>query len=417
MIGQHNDDAAGSPKSSYVGGGGGIEELPDSEPPLTHQQMYDNSLQKKKNNDSEDEEEASPTNNNNERNTIEYIPDSEPITNEQRASLFDDSLDKAAQKEQQQQQQQSGNNINMAELIIDEENVADAEVVTADARVTLPSWGRDQSVFVPEAQLVEEKEIPSATVIEPDKFSVTVCGRKIRWPFIAVGIAIIFAVAITAGVITSRRGGGVGGGGDELAPSSSPSISLSPSLNPSPSPSNSPSSYLQVELSQILTSAGVDMSSFTPSHEKAFSWLTTDLSAQGGVDAISSVTKRPYSADEIVERFILALLYYETDGPNWQESSNFLSTDHVCYWVRKRSVKEGRKYSGIADCSDDPCRATLGACTTEGRVRGLELGEHRRDVYASVSICAYLLLNLTSSSLYYALQTTTSSLVTSFQQN
>ena len=377
----------GSPKSSYdvVVGGGGIEELPDSEPPLTHQQMYDDSLQKKKNNESEDEEEASATANNNERNTIEYIPDSEPITNEQRASLFDDSLDKAAQKEQQeqQQQQQSDNNINMAELIIDEENVADAEVVTATA-----SWGQDQSVFVPEAQLVEEKEIPSATVVEPDKFSVTVCGRKIRWPFIALGIIIIFAAAITAGVIASRRGGGGVDGGDELAPSSSPSISLSPSLNPSVSPSNRPSSYLQVELSQILTSAGVDTSSFTPSHEKAFSWLTTDLTAQGGVDAISTITNKAYSADEIVERFILALLYYETDGPNWQESSNFLSTDHVCYWVRKRSVKAGLKYSGIADCSDGPCRATLGACTTEGRVMGLELGEHRKDVYASVSICA-----------------------------
>jgi hypothetical protein len=96
---------------------------------------------------------------------------------------------------------------------------------------------------------------------------------------------------------------------------------------------------MQVELSQILTSAGVDTSSFTPSHEKAFSWLTTDLTAQGGVDTISSVTNKAYSSDEIVERFILALLYYETDGPNWQESSNFLSTDHVCYWVRKRSIR------------------------------------------------------------------------------
>jgi len=387
------DDAVGSSESRY----GGIEELPDPEPPLTDQQMYDDSLQKK-NDELEDK--------------IEYIPDSEPITNEQMASLFDDSLDKAAQKERQQSEYNTvtplppgaeqderrsqglaydfspissaaqppvvGENTE-TELIIDEEYVEDAEVVTATA-----SWGQDQSVFVPEAQLVEEKEIPSATVVEPDKFAVTVCGRKIRWPFIVLGIVVV--VAITVGVTASRRGGGVDGG-NELAPSSSPSISLSPSLNPSASPSNRPSSYLQVELSQILTSAGVDMSSFTASHEKAFSWLTADLSAQGEV-AISTVTNRPYSADEIVERFILALLYYETDGPNWQESSNFLSTDHVCYWVSKRIVKDGLKYSGIADCSDDRCRAKLEACTTEGRVMGLELGEHHRDVYVSVSICA-----------------------------
>jgi hypothetical protein len=38
------------------------------------------------------------------------------------------------------------------------------------------------------------------------------------------------------------------------------------------------------------------------------------------------------SLDELVQRYVLATLYFATNGESWSQQYNFLSTDHVCLW-------------------------------------------------------------------------------------
>lgn len=54
-----------------------------------------------------------------------------------------------------------------------------------------------------------------------------------------------------------------------------------------------------------------------------------------------------------VERYILAVFYYATDGPNWTYQLNFLTENHVCTWYEPFTVK-------IADTDLDGEYATLG---------------------------------------------------------
>jgi hypothetical protein len=38
------------------------------------------------------------------------------------------------------------------------------------------------------------------------------------------------------------------------------------------------------------------------------------------------------SSDMFVKRYILALLYFATYGPNWFDQLNFLGNSSICYW-------------------------------------------------------------------------------------
>ena len=51
---------------------------------------------------------------------------------------------------------------------------------------------------------------------------------------------------------------------------------------------------------------------------------------------------------QIVDRYVLALLYYSLDGPNWANQYGFLTDDeHVCSW----NENEEEEVLGV-DCRD-----------------------------------------------------------------
>ena len=49
--------------------------------------------------------------------------------------------------------------------------------------------------------------------------------------------------------------------------------------------------------------------------------------------------------EDVVERYILALLYYATNGENWKDQEGFLSAEQVCFW-------------GSVGCRGDPLRVS-----------------------------------------------------------
>ena len=181
----------------------------------------------------------------------------------------------------------------------------------------------------------------------------------------ALGVIVILGASIALSVALTKTKSGAdpnsGEGNDipEYAPSSTPSVSLLPSMDPSTEPSNnpsidpstepstSPSTVLQAELVNIISeySGGNISSSFSDGqskHRMALDWLVDDQSKWRLEE------KDFLSNAEIVERFVLALLYYETYGNEWSESFKFMTGKHICQW-RGTLFRTLRK--GVVKCT------------------------------------------------------------------
>ena len=111
-------------------------------------------------------------------------------------------------------------------------------------------------------------------------------------------------------------------------------------------PTASPEPETATVYAEILISADekLDTSlwelSFTPQF-KAMEWLSS--SSLWPEDTLYQVP-----VQQIVDRYVLALLYYSLDGPNWANQYGFLTDDeHVCSW----NVNEEEEVLGV-DCRD-----------------------------------------------------------------
>ena len=93
----------------------------------------------------------------------------------------------------------------------------------------------------------------------------------------------------------------------------------------------------------ITSGATVDKSLFddpSSAQYKALTWLAEKDQVQLIIDDNDS---------RILQRYVLAVLYFSTDGPNWTHQHNFLSTDkHECLWNAK---DEHEKEKGVLECN------------------------------------------------------------------
>jgi hypothetical protein len=79
-------------------------------------------------------------------------------------------------------------------------------------------------------------------------------------------------------------------------------------------------------------SASTDFDSMTTPQYKAALWLATEDKLYS--DVVSSTT----STDGYIQRYIVAVLYYSWNGPNWFRRCSFLSTEEsVCDWYDQNS--------------------------------------------------------------------------------
>jgi hypothetical protein len=67
------------------------------------------------------------------------------------------------------------------------------------------------------------------------------------------------------------------------------------------------------------------------------------------------------SAFQILQLYVLAVLYYATNGNEWTNGCNFLASISVCYWNERSSNSTATK--GVISCSGD------------GKITGLSLGK------------------------------------------
>ena len=69
----------------------------------------------------------------------------------------------------------------------------------------------------------------------------------------------------------------------------------------------------------------------TPQHQ-AMVWLdSTNLTQYWNVHSTDN-TFEPLHMVSLVERYVVAVLYYSTNGPGWMEDMNFLSDNSICEW-------------------------------------------------------------------------------------
>jgi hypothetical protein len=183
----------------------------------------------------------------------------------------------------------------------DTEQGSETRILPIAAEVALPE------VVLSEEDLENNKPIAEAQIVETAK----VCGQP-RWLIFAL-LAVVVAAAIGAGL-----GVRFGSGGDD------PPIPDRPN-------------ELEKVLGAIIPSLEIGSS-----HGEAFNWLANEDPAFLDFETTPSRT--------ILERYVIATLYYSLNGPDWEEQLGFLSEESVCKWNITNAA--GTTTKGVA-CNED----------------------------------------------------------------
>ena len=81
----------------------------------------------------------------------------------------------------------------------------------------------------------------------------------------------------------------------------------------------------------------------TPLHSDALTWLTDEDAWSPPEDSKTTVVTGPNGEAQslwdalLVERYALAVFYYETNGDGWSTNNRWLSDQSVCDWYNKKS--------------------------------------------------------------------------------
>jgi hypothetical protein len=139
-------------------------------------------------------------------------------------------------------------------------------------------------------------------------------------------------VAIVIGVVVSLTSNSNEGGDDNklsTPPASEQPTTVPNILAPTPAPTPAPTTLTAVifafyrELLEDVSSPEDLRDPNTPQYA-ALEWLATKDPMGSDVEEIPMPT--------LVERYLVVLLYYSTNGENWRSQRNFLSASSVCEW-------------------------------------------------------------------------------------
>jgi hypothetical protein len=110
-----------------------------------------------------------------------------------------------------------------------------------------------------------------------------------------------------------------------------------PTVNKTPAPTASPTGTLSTspKFTQLLSLIGQvtsdieSLQNITTLQYAALNWLANVDDWEVDIDSVPPQV--------VVERYVLALLYYSTNGTSWRKDYNFLTPTSVCDWSRKSS--------------------------------------------------------------------------------
>lgn len=190
-----------------------------------------------------------------------------------------------------------------------------------------------------ESQLQKANPMAVEVAVVPQGEASKICGMTVRAFRISVMVlCLLLSAAIIAGVMVAVQQGAddptsrsASNGNDTVLP-----VVVDNGGRPTPSPSVPPlqartptEERLLSELRSWIIRTDQEESRFQDAsspHYRALQWLSTDNITLSG--------DRPTTT--ILERYVLALLYFGTDGPNWtRQDLNFLTESSVCEWNNK----------------------------------------------------------------------------------
>ena len=158
--------------------------------------------------------------------------------------------------------------------------------------------------------------------------SVVICNRhiRLRWWHFVILIGIIAIICVVVGVLVSR-----------------PSPPPAEELNWLQKTDDLPTTITNILLDKSIISNDQLNNTSSPQYQ-ALEWMTND----GGAQTITTPKTVDEATPYVIQRYIMAVLYYSTTGPKWKDQFGFLSNVNECEW----GVGANNGYN-VVDCNDD----------------------------------------------------------------
>lgn len=160
-------------------------------------------------------------------------------------------------------------------------------------------------------QKLEEQQsnVPHATRVDEND-TVEKQRREKRRIGIIVVSAVLIILAIVLGTVFGTRNKG------------------NASMDPAPSPTlSSESEAVKDLIESVSLDGGVALQNASSPQSMALEWLQGD-------NANATDT---YTDWRLIQRYVLAVLYFSTNGDNWDDSTNWLSSKNECTWFTSSS--------------------------------------------------------------------------------
>jgi hypothetical protein len=168
---------------------------------------------------------------------------------------------------------------------------------------------------------IDELEVIGEGVIEAQ-----VTPEEADKPFLAKRSTRLSAACLVVTVIVAVVVGVIVGGRDSPSPPVSPFPSSAPSSMPSLAPTSVEFSDLYDFIANVSLDGGAALSDPSSPQYKSLRWLSNNAN----LDEYSDVQK--------IQRYILAVLYYSTNGDGWLRRDGWLSDEDECSWFVTSSV-------------------------------------------------------------------------------
>jgi hypothetical protein len=149
----------------------------------------------------------------------------------------------------------------------------------------------------------------------------SICGLSRNCFFLVVAVLLLIIVGVILGVI-------LGVTIPTEAPTVTPTVTPIQSPAPTKAPTAAPTACLDCRLTEILLQKEVSdaeaLQDESSPQFQALRWLANNDTAVLDLDSTPPVI--------LVERYVLAMLYFATSGEGWEDQRNFLSGRSVCEW-------------------------------------------------------------------------------------
>jgi hypothetical protein len=165
-------------------------------------------------------------------------------------------------------------------------------------------------------------------------------GRKGRRFWLGASLALLLVVGVILGVAILERDSPSIESSPAPTPTQSPAPTPTPNQSPTPTPTQSPAptaaptactsldclrrKEILLLLLQNEVSAAEALQDESSPQFQALRWLATEDTAVLDLESTSPVI--------LVERYVIAVLYFATNGEGWVNQCNFLSPASVCAW-------------------------------------------------------------------------------------